>query len=877
MHLRLLLALLSLTFSASRAVAVEPPVTKVRPGAVATAMVALSAPAADETVNFVIEPTEGVRIWGSLSGRLELTGGAVRRIPVTFTVPNDARAGAMVAATVTVEWVDGRTERQDLLVEVEVVHRLVLSATTSKLVIQPGGTLRVAYQLTNLGNVVDTVHVEVQPGVPWSVSPPSESRLVLPGASLEGQFEVHAPRNVPIGEQRRVQVNATGRGGDQSASVVLLVAEANGGALAQLPVQVFLGASTAGGTNLSVSGRTSIGPHTEVGIAFRHVGSFHGQIFGQTDFWGPRAVLSVRHGSFQGDFGNVSVENDGIASGVMTTGAGVGLRHQGKRLRGGLVLAYPDAGFRGTRDGHLMQGELGYAVAGGTLSARVLDFEGNQSNFLSSARLQLVGLRYELEAPGPHRFFGEAGLVRQDVSGTHERQGASVDATYSYSTRAVSVSAHLRRVPDQLNGTRLLGNEASVSGNAAISPAVWLNASGYWGGRNRVEDRLSEVTLGASTGLQVHAGGSSLGLAWNSRHYHGASGLGGRGKRNAVAASLNTGIGPLSLRTTAEAGIVVRGDAEPYNVRRIQGQLRWIRPSTSAWLSASYTDEQVFRSPVQAEFGTRLRLGEINLDAAVGTNLTEWRPSVAYLHAGAEVYITRALSAVIGTEYRPWNLDGAPYTFSVGFRRALSVPLPLREGARVSGVVFEDRNGNGRKDRGEAGLEGVAVSIGPLRAITGVDGQFAFRHNVPEGLPVQMDVGSLGEGYLALFSETLVPGSGRIAMPVVRAAALEITVFEDRDGDQSRSGSEPALAGAVVLLKSPTGRSYPRSTNTAGTATFVALPPGGYEVYLLRQGIETAAGRIDLAPGEGAAREIGLATGSRPIKMLGGTAIPVQR
>ncbi len=250
---------------------------------------------------------------------------------------------------------------------------------------------------------------------------------------------------------------------------------------------------------------------------------------------------------------------------------------------------------------------------------------------------------------------------------------------------------------------------------------------------------------------------------------------------------------------------------------------------------------------------------------------------MGYLHTGVEVYVSRATALVAGTEYSPWSANGSAWTFSFGIRRALSLPLPLREVPRVSGAIFEDRNGNGRQDRGEPGLAGITVSAGPVKTVTGAAGRFTFRHTVPAGLPVQMDVGSLGEGYLALFSETLVPASGRIEMPVVRAAALDLKVFDDSNGDQSRDGAEPRLPGALVVLKDPAGRSYPRTMDAGGSTTFSALPPGVYQVSLLRDGQEIAIAQIELAPGERATRELGVATQSRQIRMWGGPTAPPQQ
>ena len=312
-------------------------------------------------------------------------------------------------------------------------------------------------------------------------------------------------------------------------------------------------------------------------------------------------------------------------------------------------------------------------------------------------------------------------------------------------------------------------------------------------------------------------------------------------------------------------------------MRRLHGQLHWARPSKSAWLSVTYLDEHLFRSPLRAEFGTRLRLGEISLDAAAGANHVDGGFQAGYLLTGLEVYVSRAIALVAGAEYSPWSANGSPLTFSLGIRKALSLPLPLRAVPRVSGSVFEDLNGNGRQDGREPGLEGVVISIGPLKTSTGEDGSFYFRRAVPPGSPVQMDVGSIGEGYLALFSNTLVPAGGRIEMPVGRAATLDLTIFEDRDGDGVLDESESGLPGVLVVLRDPADRSYPRTMDAGGWTRFSALPPGRYEVVTIRNGQETTAPHIELLAGGRVAREIGLAAQTRLIKMQDGSTIPAPR
>lgn len=870
MTLRLLLvAILGLTFGASRAFAGEPPVVKVRPGAVATVIVTAAAPAEGATARFSIEPAADVRILGATEGALPENGGLTRRIPVTLTVPALAPAGPMVVGTLTVRWADGSSASSELLVEVEVVRRVVVRATPSTAVMQPGGAVRVTYQLSNQGNEADTIHLATDAGN-WSASPTAEAHVIPAGASVDGSVEISAPRSAPLGEQRMIRLHAEGRGSSTAASVVLVVADVHGDAfgLAHVPANVFIGSSTEGGANVSLTGGGSVGRDSEVNLAFRRIGSPTGQTFGQTDLWGPRQLLSVRHRGTRAEAGDVSLHHDGIFSGAASAGSGLQLRHMGGSIHGGLLIARPRSGLGGLSAGRLVQGEFAHQLGRGTASARVLDFDAGVPGGGSGA-MQIAGLGYVFEGHPAHQFALDAGLVRQGVGSSDETYGAAFDGRYAYSTPGLALSAQLRRMPDQLAGTSLSGDLASVAGSAAILRFARVSASGFSGSRTRVDGRAGDESRGVSTGVQLHGGESSIGLAWSAREHQGAVAT-AADRRSGLSASFSTRLGRISLRSSAETAVVHRGEADPYDVRRLRSQLRWSEPGRSAWVSVDYTDENLFRSPLQGEFGMRLRLGELNLDAAIGANAGEAAPELGYLRAGAEMYVSRTISLVAGVENNPSRSIGSPWTVSFGIRRALSLPLPMRDVPAVSGVVFEDRNGNGRRDRNEPGLEGVRVSSGAMTTMTGREGRFTFPHELAAGSPLQMDLAALGETYIAHSSEVLLPASGRVNLPVMRAASLDLVTIEPRDANQNvaHTLSGRQTTRAVVVLTGASGRTYPQALDSRGAATFAALPPGEYGFSVMRDGKEIATGRVQLAPGEHTSHEIEIVTRSREIRML---------
>jgi hypothetical protein len=846
------------------------PVATVKPGSVATVVVPVTSPSDGMAARFSVQAAEGVRMLGATTGLLAAASGP-RRVPLTFALPQEVPAGALTAARLVLHWSNGTTTETDVRVRVGIVRRLELSATAADPTVPPGGTARVTYRLANLGNAADTVQVTALPGAPWGTSPASQSWVVPAGQAVDGAFEVSAPRTATLGEQRVVQVRAFGGGDEARASVALLVAESGGApfGLAQIPVTVALTGSTASaGYNLAVEGSGTISPGTEVGIAYRRVDSYQGQILGQTNLWGPRALLSVRRDGARLDVGDLPLRMDGLATGLSGAVTGVQARSDRGRIRGGLVLARPQA----SSDGHLAQADLGLALSQGILSARLLDFGTGSASFFDGARTQLAALRYESTGHGAQRFSAEAGVVRQDAGASHQSQFLSVDATYRLDTPRNTVSARLRHLPGELAGGPLPGNEASLSGSTAV--LGWLRALGsaYWSTRPLQATGTDYETLGASAGLQFVHASSALGIAWNDRSDRSALTPGQVKRRETLSTTLNTSRGPVSLLVNAEAGVVAHPDAASYAVSRLQSQLRYATSRASAWLGVNYTDERLFRAPLQAELGSRLRLGRVNLDAVAGASILDGGLRPGYAKAGAEMYLTRDLALMAGMEYRPRGILAEPRTFSIGIRKTLPLPLPMRRSPPISGVVFEDRNGNGRRDRNEPGLGGVTVTLGSTPARTDRAGHFAFPYAVRTGLPVRLDASTLPRDYLVLSAEATVPASGRVELAAVRSAALDVWVFDDRDGDGAFGAGDTALADIAVVARTPEGRTYPRTTDASGKVSFAALPADRYEITVQRAGQEPVTTKLELAPGARIGRSIPLTTPAREIHMWSGAA-----
>jgi hypothetical protein len=149
--------------------------------------------------------------------------------------------------------------------------------------------------------------------------------------------------------------------------------------------------------------------------------------------------------------------------------------------------------------------------------------------------------------------------------------------------------------------------------------------------------------------------------------------------------------------------------------------------------------------------------------------------------------------------------------------------------AGISGVLFRDDDGNGRRDAHEPGLAGIPVTVGGWPATTDANGRFTVWGLVPSE-PVQVDVDTLsfGDPHLILPAPLIQvrpsPNAfGTIALPVVVGAEVSGFVVL----------GERALGGVPVLLRElNTGAEITILTFADGGFYRGAVPPGDYEVTL---------------------------------------------
>ena len=188
-----------------------------------------------------------------------------------------------------------------------------------------------------------------------------------------------------------------------------------------------------------------------------------------------------------------------------------------------------------------------------------------------------------------------------------------------------------------------------------------------------------------------------------------------------------------------------------------------------------------------------------------------------------------------------------------------------RKTGRVWGVVFADKNKNGKFDKGEKPITGAFVNCGSAKALSGADGDYSFEN---EPGVCQLSVQD-PEGLYGLPEETklelVANASLRYDLALVPVAGVSGYVWLDENENGVRDEGERTLPGVEVLLAGPDGFTATTWSDARGRFSISYLPPGHYQIGLGTSGL----GRLQ-QPGK--PLEMELRPG--PLPFVGLAAVP---
>lgn len=844
----------------------------VEPGGVATVVPSFAAPGgapAAGRVSWTIVPEPGVRVFEPLAGEIDLPESGPLRLPLAVWIDADRPAGPLAVGEIALVWPGGRETRR--AVEVEVAPRRVPGVALPGETVRgaPGETVEIAVSLENRGNLADTVGVRAEPPTEWGPATPEEKRVVSPDDRVVVPVRILIPPRARPGEVRRVTIAATGR--DSASSVVARVLVIRPGGVAgfeTVPAAVFVG--TAGGAgkdpgeNLvaAVDARGRIGRDTEVWIAARDadvVGT--GAAFRRLAN-GPELRFGARRGGLEASFGEVTASRD-VPAGGRLWGRGGALRWAGEGVRAEGFLARPEYGTPGG-SGHLALGSIEAGFEGFTLGAAVTDLARPVG---AGGRATVRGGVATFEAGGTAGFRIEAEAGALEVTDASGRSALGPTAELDGLWRGAGTTAVLRAraVPATAAGAGTRGNALSLGASRKIAGPLSVSGTGFWNAYPALDPDSRSDHRGGSASLRLASGTSrfEVGAGLRDSDYD-AAGVPPGEQRSAWAAA-HLPLGPARLDLRAEAAVERSGDDEAAS-RAIHatvpwsGARGWVSVGASAWAGGFGGDRLQARAAGEIDLDRVTVGGAVYLRRTRGVLRTEGYGSVA-------LDVASDLATVLGVER-----DGAEEGWSVSFgiRKRFGMPLPFPRAAAVSGIAFDDLDGDGRKDDGEPGLPGVRIEFGSLEAVTDGTGRFRFEEAPLGGGRVRVDLASLDAGAIAP-PELAVDGDGRVEVPVVRPGSLEIRAFFDADGDAAIDPGERPAWDARVRAEDARGRTWTAVTDGSGQAYFPALAPGVYRVVVeVPSSMETRAVegfvRVRVGPGEAAAVTVPLEEARKQVR-----------
>lgn len=194
------------------------------------------------------------------------------------------------------------------------------------------------------------------------------------------------------------------------------------------------------------------------------------------------------------------------------------------------------------------------------------------------------------------------------------------------------------------------------------------------------------------------------------------------------------------------------------------------------------------------------------------------------------------------------------------------IGLNLFTPVTISGQKFDDLNGNGAKDSGEPGLDGVTINLdkdanGSVDATTTTSGGGNYSFTVTSAGAYR-----IREVVPAGYVQTTANPADIVAQSGVNVSSVDfgdfklISIsgqkFDDLNGNGVKDGGEPGLPGVTITLDIGANASVDATTTTNGSGnySFANLGPGVYRIReVIPAGrIQTTANPADITASSGA-------------------------
>ncbi len=792
-------------------------------------------------VQVEIVPRGEFVVLGARIRTLVASPGRKNQVGVTIGVPASALAGHLVAAEARFSSVGYANVIVPIEIDVTLVRQLALRPSSVPLHGQAGKDVILRFEIENSGNARETVDTQLELPSGWAsrrvwhpaivIEPGTivkrTARVAIPRLSNTGssfiKVDVRTGRELVASSTITLEVfNAGSVGRHAGPQVVSAVSHATDGNGRKSKVYSL---ATNGALFDSVRIDARMSYASSLGVAatntFARMGTFNSS---------PSVVLSAPSGQ-------LSLGNTGASFSELTglypygQGALLNLRKPGWELTslGALSIQTESLEKREPMLGIRIERQLGELRVSSSLSHLA---DGGSS----PRRLDAAGIGVAVPSPFGSTFKAEIAERRFD-GGRGMGWSTEMFRTNSGSSEQLRVS----HAPGGSDAFARATNEILANISERLSPRAMVSASAW-----RTTDATSVFSGLTSSGLslrpqyEIH---SAATIAIEARSYlfdaasraaatNPGSSFGSR--EGQLGITLNTRIRQFYLNTSAFMGNVTRTvtpvgqaifrDRSPRNYWTTTAGWSGIGGGLEAQTRIEQTRDRSGFVNQQNLYGIRGEqvvvpwLGGIRAEGELQRVNGFGSQKSSMMRAGVSVPLVSGFALKLDAERNSiFRMRSGRTPWVLGTRIEHSLTLPMLRAPGTGGYVFQDLNGNQRRDRDEPGVAGAMVRRGSETSIADESGKYRVGGDARQ--PVVVDEASLPEGWTGT-------GSAHNDLGVSLSTSAEVEfIVAPRSGI---SMADVDLAKAHVIARDAAGREWSARMSGPTTATFDALPVGVY-------------------------------------------------
>jgi hypothetical protein len=808
--------------------------------------------AAASRIRFTVKLTSGLEVLGSLSGDVQRDSlGAPRPIFLSVRVPSDAGVGLVDVAEVEFAADNGVTLLVPVSIRVLAVQGVKLSGLPDLDGLAPGDRISLGYRVQNTGNVPEQFEIVLSIPSSWNGHADSLRTLFVPPyGTAELPVALRVPPFLGAGSYAlEVRLRRTGSDTTTLAYMRTGLRVREAGVVREgLTFEPFVALTATGngtgiGSGLTVSGpvapgvrlRASMTPNAPVGgqeaFALAAVGAMRMPL---------QAMLDAQNWSL--GFGN-TVAGFSNLTGINASGQGVSgtLRHAGREYSA--VVAAPLGG-RGT-SGRIIGASSWTESAMGRIGVSASLLEERQSFAIGTRQLTSIGTEWTSRSLGTASV--SAGVALRDF-GFGARLGGQLGV--SHATERDQLDIRFMHAPGGSQGFALAQDQIEVNARRQLTPRVMVDAVGMvtkdannvfsevasrdysvatrfqWTERTMVGARVNAQSLSATSGLVGFGGfgaeqrGVSLLAQTMVRDWR----VSGETSLNAVTRRTDLFSGGTDEVSAGQSHLSVSAGRSLLELGSVSFGAGYSRTGAGVGVPGGITT--AFARWGDFPIIARRQVWRLETE----TNL--FKTSIDRARVGVRTGISTSWKNGLGLDA---SLERNPFVRDVrgrtgwiaGIKLSVTADVRVADRKEANGVVYRDRNANGRQDVGEPGVPGVELRFDNVRITTGRDGMYRLPSSLRGRLrvnPASLPSGVVAHPRLALDSLE------RRDIPLVPTGNR--TVVLQLEADAEGRVPDVDLEKAEVWLRDADGFEWVSLGLGNGRFAFEHVPVGSYTLRL---------------------------------------------